>query len=844
MNNLTVRMAYLLIAVSMQTAVLAQSNAIQLRNGTHSTTLISSPSATSSVIYSLPITDGTNGQVLVTNGSGALSWTNGASTPVFVTADYTVTDDDKLIVLNKSNDIHIALPDPTAAANLFREITFSTLQACGPLSVDNILDKNFTSVVTPIGGGTTFFIFDGLAGVPAGAWVTLVCDGASWVVAAKGITSLDNLSDAKSEGTNFTSSLIIGHQSTGTLSAVDPAVQNTALGISAMQAISTGDDNTSAGYAALVQLTAGSHNTAVGSWSGYEITTGSSNVMIGSQAGHGLETGIGNIAVGAGGIFRNGALQGTDVGNYNIAVGFAAMYAGPSGSMNIGLGYAAGNQLLSGQDNVLIGSQAGFNLTAGSSNVFIGFQAGSDATIDTESNLLMIDNSNTLTPLIYGDFSANTLTFNGATTTTGTSAINGVVSIGGTTTAAGEIRLLEDLDDGSHYTAFKAQAQAANVTYILPAADGTNGQALITDGSGSLSWSAFATSLDGLSDAKSGGAGFTNSLIVGHSTTGTLGTGTGAGGEVDTDNAQFNVGLGYESLEAISSGDGNTGIGYRALKFIETSDNNTAIGNRAMYKATGSENSFVGAWSGGPTVVGNTSSYNSGLGSHVLYSIETGSNNVAVGYNAGGWLTTGSGNILIGYEAGVSLVNESDRLFIDNSGTSYPLIYGDFSSDALTFNGSTTTTGTSAFEDVVSIGGTTTAAGEIRLLEDLDDGSHYTAFKAQAQAANVTYTLPAADGTNGQALITDGSGTLSWKTSAPVASTTNNTIDADVYSAAVINGDPTINGGVNGQSLYLRVNAQTVNVAGFTITFNNFSGGGLTLAKIDGTWYIVGRYDE
>lgn len=334
----------------------------------------------------------------------------------------------------------------------------------------------------------------------------------------------------------------------------------------------------------------------------------------------------------------------------------------------------------------------------------------------------------------------------------------------------------------------------ANSTTILPSASTTISVQIpaLTGGTHYLLTSSTnpgssGASLDGLSDAKSGGAGFTNSLIVGHSTTGTLGTGTGAGGEVDTDNAQFNVGLGYESLEAISSGDGNTGIGYRALKFIETSDNNTAIGNRAMYKATGSENSFVGAWSGGPTVVGNTSSYNSGLGSYVLASIETGNNNVAVGHNAGGLLTTGSGNILIGYEAGVGLVNESDRLFIDNSGTSYPLIYGDFSSDALTFNGSTTTTGTSAFEDVVSIGGTTTAAGEIRLLEDLDDGSHYTAFKAQAQAANVTYILPAADGTNGYVLTTNGSGTLSWAAASGGATNIDGLSDAKSGGASFTN---------------------------------------------------------
>jgi hypothetical protein len=54
------------------------------------------------------------------------------------------------------------------------------------------------------------------------------------------------------------------------------------------------------------------------------------------------------------------------------------------------------------------------------------------------------------------------------------------------------------------------------------------------------------------------------------------------------------------------------------------------------------------------------------------------------------------------------------------------------------------------------------SASELRLYEPSGSGTNYTAFKAQAQAGDVTYTLPAADGSNGQALITNGSGTLSW----------------------------------------------------------------------------------
>ena len=83
---------------------------------------------------------------------------------------------------------------------------------------------------------------------------------------------------------------------------------------------------------------------------------------------------------------------------------------------------------------------------------------------------------------------ATTVNFAGAATTVNMAGGSGaVVNLGGGTNAA-ELRFLEPSGSGTNYTALKAQAQAANVTYTLPAADGTNGQVLSTNGSGTLSW--------------------------------------------------------------------------------------------------------------------------------------------------------------------------------------------------------------------------------------------------------------------------------------------------------------------------------------------------------------------
>jgi len=45
------------------------------------------------------------------------------------------------------------------------------------------------------------------------------------------------------------------------------------------------------------------------------------------------------------------------------------------------------------------------------------------------------------------------------------------------------------------------------------------------------------------------------------------------------------------------------------------------------------------------------------------------------------------------------------------------------------------------------------------------DSSHYVAFKSPATVStNLVWTLPAADGSSGQVLSTNGSGVLSWAT--------------------------------------------------------------------------------
>lgn len=70
----------------------------------------------------------------------------------------------------------------------------------------------------------------------------------------------------------------------------------------------------------------------------------------------------------------------------------------------------------------------------------------------------------------------------------------------------------------------------------------------------------------------------------------------------------------------------------------------------------------------------------------------------------------------------------------------------------------------------LAVVGNATAGAEIRLPEDTDNGSNYVALKApDTLASDLTFTLPSADGTNGQVLQTNGSGALSFVSGASLA---------------------------------------------------------------------------
>ncbi|MBL7987262.1 MAG: hypothetical protein JNJ94_04295, partial [Chlorobi bacterium] len=256
--------------------------------------------------------------------------------------------------------------------------------------------------------------------------------------------------------------------------------------------------------------------------------------------------------------------------------------------------------------------------------------------------------------------------------------------LGSNAQIGGALRLVEP--GGSDYSAFVAQAQANNITYTLPAVNGSAGQVLrvasspaptstaatLEWGAGSSGWS--LTGNAGLTDGTDNFFGTTSGVPVRFITSntermrltpaGVLGLGT------TTPDANAVL-----ELERTSASFGASGT-YTAQRIDYSAGGFGVIHLYGLYADVyGTDDSAIG-----------------------MHVIARGGNNVA-----GRFVATGGG-------LGIHVAQ--GNVLLSNAGT----------------------------------------ASELRMAEPSGSGTEYTAFKSQAQANNITYTLPGTNGSAGQVL--------------------------------------------------------------------------------------------
>ena len=210
---------------------------------------------------------------------------------------------------------------------------------------------------------------------------------------------------------------------------------NLGIGNQTFNTGTTGQQNTAVGYFSLRSLTGGSYNSAYGLYSmdgstnvsnntaiGYETlryNNGSQNTAIGFQSLQNAGQATGNTATyNAANGYRAGRYLSS--GSYNTIFGATAMLNQTTGSGNTVGGYAAlgGGVGSSSTDNVALGYAALRLNSSGVGNVAIGYGAGEN---ELGSNKLYINNNNSSTPLIGGDFSTGEVIINSGLTITGLS---------------------------------------------------------------------------------------------------------------------------------------------------------------------------------------------------------------------------------------------------------------------------------------------------------------------------------------------------------------------------------------------------------------------------------------
>jgi hypothetical protein len=110
-----------------------------------------------------------------------------------------------------------------------------------------------------------------------------------------------------------------------------------------------------------------------------------------------------------------------------------------------------------------------------------------------------------------------------------------------------------------------------------------------------------------------------------------------------------NVGIGYNSLRACTSGGANIAIGRDSSRYVTTGLYNTVIGRSALYRNA-------------------TGDYNVGVGYQSLYGAAGGNHdcNTALGSSSGRSITSGDNNIFVGYSAGYRQTTNSNLFIVDN----------------------------------------------------------------------------------------------------------------------------------------------------------------------------------
>jgi hypothetical protein len=530
-------------------------------------------------------------------------------------------------------------------------------------------------------------------------------------------------------------------------------VQNTAVGFRAMESNESGVYNTAYGSAVLRNNVSGNFNTALGRGALANNTTGGANVAVGNEALGGERAG-------------NGSFDSPGTGTDNTAIGHFASSWLTSGARNTAVGSSALQTNETGSDNTAVGANSGVS----SDGLTNAMALGANSVVDASNKIQLGDGS------IESVVTAGALT-SGQVTYPNRDGSEGQILV---TNGQGELSWATPADLGADGSSCSVTQTASGA--MLNCTDGTS--ASLTNGEdgndglqgpqGPIGPSG-ATGPQGPQGptgemgppGQDGEQGEKGDAYIGDFENGNLVVGDGLTRLIQQNPddpgdpiARFNTSVGVRALFKNTEGYDNVGVGYRALHENTTGFANVGVGLYALnYNTTGVNNIAVGRDAMGTNLTG---SDNVALGGGALFRLEDGRFNTAVGVNAAPNTTSGFFNTAVGHQA---LRNNQTGVGITVLGQDADVALPDL-------------------ENATAIGFRTTVMASNTIQLGNDSIQKVSTF-APIQAGDVTY--PNRDGSEGQILVTNGQGELSWATPADLGTDGSSCSVTQTASGAMLN---------------------------------------------------------
>ena len=663
--------------------------------------------------YTFPNADGTSGQVLSTDGSGTLYFTEssdnqtleevltqGNTTTIAISSSADITTTAQF-----NGDINGALLQKVKAAEVLSKgdvvyISGGTgdnpevskanasdstkMPALGIMkeSLNNINDEGecitsgeLTGLnLTGFSTGDELFVSSATAGglvdtAPTGE-ANLIQKigkvikggngGALTVLGAFRVNALPNLPTGVilGNGTSVvsaSSNLLIASDGTITLyqpNNVPSDIKNYNIGGGNI-ALNTDGFNTGFGEGNLSQVGfVGSNNSAFGYQSSFSITTGDNNTSVGFSSLLNETVGVDNTAIG------NYSLFYSNNGNFNTAIGSYSLYANTLGGQNVALGYQALNFNTTSSHNTALGFRA-LRISTGDHNLGVGYNSGN--AIATGNNNVVIG-SNTGSTI---DGLSNRIIIS-----------DGAANIRQLIDNVGKLQM-PDYGSGTH-TGTLAKTLAVDSSGYVIEVDATTGTvtsvALSVPTGLTVTGSPITTSgtitIGGTLGVANGGTGATTltGILVGNGTSAISVVSDGiVSGQVLSTNANGT----YSFIDAAGGDVTKTG-GITANQIAVwndstdelRSDETVTIGTDhsiTLYQPNTNSNTTNYIIGGGSSMT--TGELNTGFGSSVLTLNTTGVGNVAIGSDSLTTNVSGNNNVAIGLET-LKRTTASDNIAI------------------------------------------------------------------------------------------------------------------------------------------------------------------------------------